>query len=754
MLNSQDSQIAAFLERQPLTPLDADANEPIVIFRGALELDRLQEDRMVNAALQYKQDLEQENGRDEANLDGIAKTEARPEIDASTLKFIPQRQLWDLVYNQRFDWRRTNWGGIYAEGQNLHIPLARRGVQQMISRGQNYFFQTSPWCSVDAVGVSDPALATASNEWAQYRFHQAKLKGVLEKAVELAFIRGECVIKSQHVEKADYYQTYATVGVDAAGQPVIAQDGDYIFQDDQWIEQAPAMDAAGQPVPPPVDELTGQPVAAPMVLKRDGVTPMPEALNFLYMKIRRKIVQFSGPKAEIRPYKDFLAPLNAATLQDAHCYVDLYDMPAIEIVEQYRKRLEERGQWDEQEYPRVMELLQTASSGGRQGTTAADTSRPELNEPGGNGGQAITRADPLVQIGEFHMWYDADGDGTRENVYMLLDLQTRRPILYDYTANVFKGGKRPHRVVRINPVDGRWHGVSAIDMLWPLQKFADLCVNRWDFSLSKSGSVTFFASELTVEGENNPNLQLNNGKTYRKRDPNIPGSKIVDRVPLYEFKGAQLERILQLVIQLVTNLTGTANVNDAAMAGLDTAKLATGVRNMDASGQEQFAPFLSHLTEGIDEVTEDCLALAVQYMDEQETFTVLGPDGARLVMSVAAKDVRALKWSIALTMTRYKAEQDMAQNQQRILTAKDYYAQPPNLQVILAPEYRDLVRAFGSKRADDTIRLPTAEDFKNYMLAQAQTAAGAKPGAGGKPEGGPGGPPTQAPAPELSQPSA
>ena len=728
---TSDSQIAAFIERQPITlNIEDDPNAPLVIFRGALELNRLQEEQLVNKCFQWKEDLEQQNGHNETRLDAPAETTARPDLDASSMKFIPQRELWDLVYNQRFDWRRTNWGGIYAEGQNIHIPLARRGVQQMISRAQNYFFQTSPWCSVDAIGLSDPSVASTANEWAQYRFHQAKLKGVLEKAVELAFIRGETVVKYEHIEKADYYQMYAVVGIGADGKPIIAEDGDFIFDTDEWSTPAPAApaavatDEAGNPVEAPTDPTAPIAPIAPVaaVLKRDGVTPKPEILVFQEMKIRRKLVQYSGPIATIRSYRDFLAPLNAPDLQSADCLLDMYDMPAIEIVEQYRKRLEERGEWDEQEYPRVMDLLRQAANGSNEGTTAANSSRPDLGE--NTGDVPMVRSDPVVNVGEFHLWVDADNDGTRENVIVLVDLTTKRPILYDYTANVIKGGKRNFSAVRVNPVDGRWHGVSSIDMLWPLQKFADLCVNRWDFSLSKAGSVTFFASELTREGQSNPNLKLNGSTVYHKTDVNIPGTKIVDRVPLYEFKGAQLERILQLIIQLVTNLTGTANVNDAAMAGLDTAKLATGVKNMQASGEEQFAPLLAHLTEGIDEIVESALMLAVQFMDESETFAVLGPRGAYIMKSLAAKDIRNLKWAITLQMTRYKAEQSMTQNQNVIVIMKDYYAQPPNLQVIMAPTYRNQIRLLGEKNVDETIRLPTPEDFANYQAQQMQAAAG------------------------------
>jgi hypothetical protein len=41
-------------------------------------------------------------------------------------------------------------------------------------------------------------------------------------------------------------------------------------------------------------------------------------------------------------------------------------------------------------------------------------------------------------------------------------------------------------MVQMNPVDGRWHGTSMLDVFWQLQKFGDLTANRWDLSLSQS----------------------------------------------------------------------------------------------------------------------------------------------------------------------------------------------------------------------------------------------------------------------------
>lgn len=53
------------------------------------------------------------------------------------------------------------------------------------------------------------------------------------------------------------------------------------------------------------------------------------------------------------------------------------------------------------------------------------------------------------------------GDGFRRNILMVLDIKRQRPIYYDYVARVCSGdGRRPFRVLRVNPVANRWYGAS------------------------------------------------------------------------------------------------------------------------------------------------------------------------------------------------------------------------------------------------------------------------------------------------------
>lgn len=697
---NHDNQIAAFLARQPyVDAATKSSDEPQVIFKGALDLDVVQENNLVQAALKYREELLRELGADATHNIESEDIPTDPALDSEGMTWMQERCLWDLVYRQRMGWRRRVWGGIFSQGQNIHFPLTRRTVQQMISRAQNYFFQTEPWFAATPIGM-DPDPAKVANEWTQYKFEAAKLRPTLEKAIELAFIRGETVLRVDTVERSSHFEAFESVAMYAENEPYQIE-GEYIFESDIFL-----------------------PNPSGGIIHANTQTVFEQPPVFETIKIQRKLVEYAGPEAKILPYRDFLAPKTAESLDSADCLVYEYDLPAIEIVEQYIARVQKSGGFDEQEYPQVMAYLADAAASPMRSLTAANRPRSDLGETTGST-QMAERGDPMVKLAEFCMWIDANNDGKRENVYLLLDLETQRPILYDYVENVFPDRKRPYRVVRINPIDGRWYGTSAVEMFWPMQKAIDLAFNRWDLANSSSGSVTFWSPELTVEGAANPKLMLNAGNTYRKVNQQTKGGDIVERIPLYEFKGAQMETIAQYYMQIASNMSGVANANDSQAAGLESSKLATGIRNIDRSGQEQFAPLLSHLSEGITEICETSLVIAVRGMDEEESFEVLGKNGVLILKQLKQADVRMLKWHVNLELTRYRAEQEEQQAQSAINVALGFYTQVPvPLQVRLAPLFRQQLKGYGVRNVDEIISLPSAEEVAAASAQPAEAAQG------------------------------
>lgn len=698
MIYNLDSQLAAFLAREPYEALVDGPDEPQVIFRGALELNREKEMHMVERLFTRMGELELESGLADIKDGGTghhswtaALGESATDFDIDSLSFMAKQQFWELVYNQKFAWRKER-GGIW-DIENPHFPMTRRAVTQQIAKAQNHFFAQTPWCNSLPVGMDDVDDANACNEFVQHKFKEGGIRLSLMKAIEKAAIAGQAVVKRSHREDAHYPERYASVLVGSDKSPIIAADNSYIIEDtdNEWI-----MSEGGG-----------------MVLKRDGVTPQPASLVWQRMKIRQRIVTKSAPEAKLLRFQDFLAPLNSPDLQACDVCCEFYDVTAIDLVEQFRDRMQESGVWDDKEYPRTMEFLRSASVHTKAGA-AAGKGRLEYGETREEIGKS---SEPMIRVVEFHAWFDATQTGRLDKIVVIVDRETKRPILYDHVANVYPGGNRPYTPIVWKPIDGRWTGTGACEELWKLQELIDIDVARWSLSISDSGSVTFFNASLTEEGINNPDLNFNDHRYLTKRDVNTPADRILERINLHEIKGGSLNEHIQFYSQMATNMTGVLGANDARAAGLETSELATGIRNMENSGNEIFAPILVNLEPGITEVVSECQVLAVDNMNEEEAFFITGPNGLAAIKKLKAQDVQRLKWNVTLEVSGDKGPRDVAEGEAATRVALEYFGLPPQIQMALAPLYRQRLKAHKVKDVDKIIPMPTQEQLNAQPVA-------------------------------------
>lgn len=704
----EHEQVARFLARfEHVAPPERDADTPEVVFRSALELTFEQEDALVQHCMQRYRDLEQESGREYVTEWHAEDAEAweRDQVVAMTDSFLGRRMLMDQLFHQELDDRPALLQGIFRRS-NHHLPLARRLVAQQIARAADYFFATDPWFSVEPVGRNDEELARKAQEFARFKARQSGLRETLDSAIEGAFIKGEEVVKTSYRVDVDYHETFARVTIGADGEPMIAGDGDYIYEEDQWV------------LPDP-DPLTGE--QGPMVLQRDGVTPQPAQLVVEERKIRRRMVVYRGSETRKVYYRDFLAPREAESLEKADCIVHLYDQPVMGLVTHYMEQ--SLGDGATEEMSRVLDLLQNMSTQTGEPKAAA-AERPEQGE---HPGSAQARPDPVAKIGEFWLRYDANEDGIAEHIFMLVDMENEAPIYYDYVANVTPDGQRPFSVIRVNPVDGRWHGSGEMWTFYKLQAFGDTLINRMNQSQSEAGRVVFWNPHLTEEGKKDPRLKMNGGTTYTLvRDARV--EDVIKVVQLNDNKSDQLHNHLQIVSQAMLNMSGVANTNDAGMAGLDTTKLATGIRHLENSGQELFGRHISALIPGTEAACSRELKYLFYHLDAAETFR-FHEEKAWVYAVITPDDVHHLEFNLSLELTRYKGEKDVAQAIQARQCVFEFYQLTPAVAWATADMFRQQLHAYGVRNADEIINPDLVPDPAMPMQGdpQAATAAAAPP---------------------------
>jgi len=605
-----------------------------------------------------------------------------------------KRHLYDLTYKNEVGWRSRLLGGIFADS-NLVVPAARRICRQMIARAVNYFFGTDPWFAIYPVGALDRDRADKADRYIRWKMDQAKLKRSEEMGVERSFIIGEAVVKTSWANRSQIYKTSAAVLVDEFGADILGSDGDYILEDDPWIMEAAPDPATGQMVP---SGLT--------VLKRDGVTPQPPTMQFVEKPITRRITHYKGVEAKVINYMDFLCPLEAESIQQADCVVHLYDRPLMDLADEWKKAINADASAEEkaESTRKAVDLLRTLAASSSQ-TKSNQNSNSVDSSMDYTGKQE--QSQPIIEIAEFHLRYDCDGDGILEDVMLLIDRRSRAPIFYDYEANITADGLRPFSVTRANEVPGRWYGIGAMEMFNTSQQIVDLLVNRWNFSNSKSARVDFWNPHNTIEGRANQNLELNWGGTYTPA-PGKTAKDCLESVYLENHTGEQVQQLSEFFMQLMTNESGVANANDAQLAGLESSSLATGVRNIEKSGQELFSLHLGHLETGISESLSKMVKLMMSRLDHTEVYRYFeegeGGEGAGEFREINAGDISNMEIDTRVLLERHRGEQILESSIRSTQLVKDFYAQPFEVQTVTADMYRGMLKALQVKNADKVIQ--------------------------------------------------
>ena len=683
-------------------PIADDGISPRMPFPTSYVLNRDQEESLCTHAMRRLEEMERESGRDICGNgqwwgdDSIQVNQGENEgLHRGAKTWMGKRQVFDKHYKNDVGYRSGLLGGIFAES-NLAAPIARRVTRQMTARAVNYFFGTDPWFAVYPVGIMDKDRADKADRYLRWKMDQAKLRRTEELAIERAFVLGESVVKTSWVNRGQIYRTNAAVLVDEQGKDVLGADGDYILEDDLWIAESVTDPATGQPVQ-----------SGLMVLKRDGQTPQPPVLTFVPKLITRRITHYKGPEAKVVNFMDFLCPLEAASIQLADCVAHLYDKPLMELADEWQKEIAANATGEDRQRAmrKSVDLLRQLSRGSGETSTAQNSNAVDDSI---NGASRGTTTVPIIEIVEFHLRYDSDGDGILEDVMLIMDRKSRMPIFYDYEANITPDGLRPFSCTRVNEVQGRWYGMGSMEQFESSQQIIDLLINRYNFSQSSSGKQVFFNPACTLEGRRNPNLLLNSGVTLTLA-PGKTAQEALSVIYLEENKGENLMELAEFFMQLMMNESGVANANDGQVSGMDSTKLATGIRNVEKSGQEVFSLHLGHLEPGVAEPLDKMCKLVFANLDQMEVYRYFedgeigGEGGSGELRQINPGDIANMEIDTRVLLTRYRGEQILESYTRGWEIVEKFYGQPYEVQVQTAEMARSMLKAMQIANADKII---------------------------------------------------
>lgn len=220
--------------------------------------------------------------------------------------------------------------------------------------------------------------------------------------------------------------------------------------------------------------------------------------------------------------------------------------------------------------------------------------------------------------------------------------------------------------------------------------------------------MDFWDPSKTLEGKKNPNLRVNWGKTYTL-EKGAKAEEALSSVYLENNTGDDLQEMVEFFMQLMMNESGVANANDSNVSGMDSTKLATGIRNIEKSGQEVFSLHLGHLEPGISETLTKMVKLVYANIDQMEVYRYFedgeagGEGGSNLMREINPGDIANIEIDTRVLLTRYRGEQILESYTRGWQIVAEFYAQPYEVQVQIVDMVRAMLKALQISNADKLV---------------------------------------------------
>jgi hypothetical protein len=174
--------------------------------------------------------------------------------------------------------------------------------------------------------------------------------------------------------------------------------------------------------------------------------------------------------------------------------------------------------------------------------------------------------------------------------------------------------------------------------------------------------------------------------------------------------------LLETVIQTGQLEFGVVSAADGESSNLNATDTATGVRNIERTGnilQQATENLITAAVEGVLRMATD---LILENMNEEEI--QYEPESEELA-SLNREEIRLLDRDVRLLLTKARSEESLATNSQVIVLIEKYFAYPKWMQKEVRPFYIEQLKTLEVQDADQRLKEPTDEE----ITAEAQSAS-------------------------------
>lgn len=669
------------------TPAGAPANEiaptnspapEVPRIRTNLVLTQTQEDALVQRALDRIDELKTEMG-----LEGMADGQVR------TNSWMWKRMANQAQYDNSWEWRKV-LGGIFSYS-NFSINVAKRFARLISAKVKDDLVGTDPFFAAMPEQHGDGETAKQVEWYLQEAIRHSNTKKNIARGQKTAVIRNEVVMKPTYVSNVTRFTGPARVAVGPAvytanqgdvftmaGQPVQTPAGNYIYEKDDFI-------------PDPTVENTVRLQKEPNVAFRHNLTFTD------FPALEQTMIHQEGLDVRELDYRDFLCPLNCSSVHEADCCVHLFD-------EQHERLVAQYGVFEVSEGYVNMPFM---------------SGEKAPKEEQGESDQVTSKVLKVVNCADVYMRCDANDDGMEEEVWLLVDTKRKKAIWYDYLGAHLK--KRPFEVIPgIEFVSNRWYGVGVFEMLWEKQLYVDTQFNRVNWKSTKASSARFRNVNAVSQWKAGEEMTFGDDKIWDVDDPRYNAQN----PPLFQVQLNEIDefamKLLELMIQASSTEVGISGPDDAGFGGLDTSKLATGIKSLERTGNTLMKDTTTDHGDAITALLDQCVDIVLEHMDENEL--LFHPDSGQLI-ALNREEIRAMGKKVRLLLTRSRSTETIETSRMVIQLCREYYeAINPYEKKKLRPEYLRQLKAFETPDADKLIDEVSDEQVAQWEKEQAEAA--------------------------------
>ncbi len=665
----------------PDDPVQAPQPEEQTFISGGLKLTDRQLDRLTTRARRRIEEV-----RDEMGID----------IGGTTLVngWAWERQRNQMQYDNDWFWRRS-LGGIFKYS-NFSLNISKRYARLMAAKTSDTLVGTDPFFSAMPTEHGNAEQAK-QNEWfVQEKITQSNVKRRIKEAQRTALIRNEAVVKLSYQADETYFKGPCIVAVGpfqyntdgsnepvtaGPGEPIITPKGQYIYQKDDVFED------------PNVQKI--------FRLEKEPTVSFRHQFTFQFFPDLDQTLR--GPQGvDLRTldYRDFLCPLKFQTIHEADICVHLFDEQWELLKARYKR------------YPISAKYFEEVPPGFN--APMSGEKYPKLEKGEVEDGSKVLN---MVNCGDVYMRVnpfegDPEDRGVESEIWMVMDLRYEKVIWADYLGNHMP--RRPFEVIPgVELVQNRWYGVGVFSMLEHKQLYIDTQFNRVNFKSSKSSSVRFRMKNAVSQWKAGDKMVIGDDKILDIEDPRFDSRN----PPLFQVNLTEIDehamKLIELMIQAGSTEVGIVGPNDANIGGLDSGKLATGIKSLERTGNLLMKFTETDHADGIAAILDQVVDIVLENMDENEV--VYRPDANQLV-HLNREEIRKMKQKVKLLLTKSRSTETIETARMVIQLIREYYeALNPFEQYKARDEYLRQLKALEVPDADDRLDPVSKEDAYKWL---------------------------------------